>query len=118
MNVLVTGAGGFIGANVAIALEAKGHAVHALDHFKVGVKDNLKNFKGKVHAGDIRTFDYASLGKLDAVFHQAAITDTTVTDEKLMMSTNVEAFEKILANAKKTGCPKVVYASSAAVYGK
>ncbi len=118
MKFLVTGAGGMIGANVALFLESQGHQVHALDHFSIGKRDNIKDLKGTIHTGDIRTFDYDSLGKLDGIFHQAAITDTTVMDEKLMLSVNVEAFEKILDYAKRTGCPKVVYASSAATYGK
>ncbi|MBI4397316.1 MAG: NAD-dependent epimerase/dehydratase family protein, partial [Elusimicrobia bacterium] len=118
MKFLVTGAGGMIGANLALSLEREGHEVHALDHFNIGARHNLRDFHGKVHVGDIRSFDYGSLGHLDGIFHQAAITDTTVMDEKLMMSVNVEAFETILAYAKTSGCPKVVYASSAATYGK
>jgi ADP-L-glycero-D-manno-heptose 6-epimerase len=118
MRFLVTGAGGFVGANVALDLDANGHEVHALDHFSDQTRRYLKGFRGKLHHGDIRDFDYASLGKLDGVFHQAAITDTTVMDKSLMMAVNVEAFQKILDNAMKTGCPKVVYASSAATYGK
>jgi ADP-L-glycero-D-manno-heptose 6-epimerase len=51
------------------------------------------------------------------VFHQAAITDTTVTDQKLMMRVNVDAFRSLLEWSAKTGVKKVVYASSAAVYG-
>jgi ADP-L-glycero-D-manno-heptose 6-epimerase len=118
MKFLVTGAGGMIGANLAWRLQKQGHEVHALDHFSVGHRDNLKGFPGVVHMGDIRTFDYASLGRLDGIFHQAAITDTTVMDEALMLSVNVEAFQKILDYALASGCPKVVYASSAATYGK
>jgi ADP-L-glycero-D-manno-heptose 6-epimerase len=118
LKFLVTGAGGFIGANVALRLEADGHEVVALDDFSAGTKDNLCALKGRVLSGDIRTFDYDSLGRLDGVFHQAAITDTTVMDEKLMMTVNVDAFVRILVFAARTGCPKVVYASSAATYGK
>ncbi len=118
MKFLVTGAGGMIGANLALYLESQGHEVLALDHFSVGVKSNLKDFKGIVYTGDICTYNYDKLGKLDGIFHQAAITDTTVMDEKLMMSVNVDAFVKILEYAGRTGCQKVVYASSAATYGK
>ncbi|MGQ0644267.1 MAG: NAD-dependent epimerase/dehydratase family protein [Elusimicrobiota bacterium] len=118
MKFFVTGAGGMIGANLALRLEADGHEVHVLDHFSEGVRRNLEGFKGRIHAGDIRAFDYGSLGRMDGVFHQAAITDTTVMDEKLMRAVNVEAFVRILDWAARSGCPKVVYASSAATYGK
>jgi ADP-L-glycero-D-manno-heptose 6-epimerase len=118
MRFLVTGAGGLIGANVALTFDSRGHEVHALDHFDIGRRENLSEFHGTVHQGDIRNFNYDSLGRFDGIFHQAAITDTTVMDEQLMMSVNVEAFVKILDYAKRSGCPKVVYASSAATYGK
>src|ERR1051326_6892696 len=118
MKFLVTGAGGLIGTNLALFLESQGHAVQALDHFSVGRRENLRGFRGTVHEGDIRDFDYAALGRLDGIFHQAAITDTTVMDATLMRAVNVGAFEKILAYAAESGCPKVVYASSAATYGK
>ena len=118
MRFLVTGAGGLIGANVALTFQGRGHEVHALDHFDIGRRENLADFRGTIHQGDIRNFNYDSLGRFDGIFHQAAITDTTVMDEKLMMSVNVDAFVKILDYARRTGCPKVVYASSAATYGK
>jgi ADP-L-glycero-D-manno-heptose 6-epimerase len=118
MRFLVTGAGGMIGANVALWLESQGHEVQVLDQFLDGRRDNLKTLKGKIHQGDIRTFDYSVLGRLDGVFHQAACTDTTVMDETFMLSTNQDAHLRILEYALKSGCPKVVYASSAATYGK
>lgn len=117
MKFIVTGASGFIGSNLTLELQ-KQNEVIGLCNMNPGSKENLKNFKGKFIQGDIRTFDYDSLGKLDAVFHQAAVTDTTVTDQALMFSTNVDAFKKILEFALKSGCEKVVYASSAATYGK
>lgn len=117
MRYLVTGVSGFIGSNLALELQKKGDVV-GLCNMTPGSKDNLKNFKGEFVQGDIRSFDYGSLGKFDAIFHQAAITDTTVTDHSLMYSTNVDAFRKILDYAFGTGCRKVVYASSAATYGK
>ncbi|MBL8023589.1 MAG: NAD-dependent epimerase/dehydratase family protein [Elusimicrobia bacterium] len=118
MRFLVTGAGGLIGANIALNFQGRGHEVHALDHFDVGRRENLADFRGPIHQGDIRNFNYKSLGRFDGIFHQAAITDTTVMDENLMRSVNVEAFVRILDYAKISGCPKVVYASSAATYGK
>ena len=118
MRVLVTGAAGFIGSNLIFALEKRGDTVLAMDDLSVGVTENLAGFKGTFIRGDIRLFSYESLGKVDAIFHSAAVTDTTVTDKKQMFSVNVEATSRILEYAKRTGCRKVVYASSAATYGK
>jgi len=118
MKFLVTGAAGMIGANLALHLESQGHTVHALDGFAANHKQNLRNFKGLLHQGDVRTFDYDSLGSLDGIFHHAAVTDTAMTDENLVFSVNVNAFARILDYAKRSGCPKVIYASSAATYGK
>ena len=53
----------------------------------------------------------------DAIFHEAAITDTTVMDQRAMMEQNVEAFKNLLSFAAENGIKKVIYASSAATYG-
>lgn len=117
MRYLVTGASGFIGSNCALELQ-KNHEVVGFCNMDPGSMDNLRDFKGRFVKGSLLDFDYAPLGKFDAIFHQAAITDTTVTDEKLMHATNVVAFQRLLDYALATGCKKVVYASSAATYGK
>lgn len=117
MRFLVTGASGFIGSNLAVELSQK-HEVVGLCKMDPGTKENLNDFRGTFVSGDIRTFDFDSLGRFDGIFHQAAITDTTVTDQTLMTSTNIDATLRILEFAQRTRCPKVVYASSAATYGK
>ncbi len=118
MTFLVTGAAGLIGRNIALELQDAGK-VFALDDLSVGRKDNLAGFKGEVITADIRTVDYSKFaGDLEAIFHEAAIADTTVTDVPLMDSVNVDAFKKLLDFAGKIGCKKIIYASSAATYGK
>lgn len=114
---LVTGGAGFIGSNIAKTLEAQGHEVTVIDDFsKNGHFKNLIGFKGDVIAADLVEYlpenDY-----FDAIFHEAAITDTTVMDQKQMMEQNVEAFRKLLNYAAENEIPKVIYASSAATYG-
>lgn len=118
MVFLVTGAAGFIGSNVALKLQRIGR-VFGFDDLSCGTKKNLNGFKGEFIESDIRNCDYSKFAKnVEAIFHQAAITDTTVSDTAIMDSVNVDAFKDILIFAKKAGCKKVVFASSAAVYGK
>ena len=119
MRALVTGGAGFVGSNLSWELSARGWDVVALDNFSVGTFKNLQGFPGDVIAADVRdAADWAPrVGKVDAVFHQAAITDTTVADQHLMMRVNVEAFRDLLAWAAKSKVKKVVYATSAGTYG-
>ncbi|MGN0017133.1 MAG: ADP-glyceromanno-heptose 6-epimerase [Candidatus Avelusimicrobium sp.] len=114
---LVTGGAGFIGSNIAKTLEAQGHEVTVLDDFsKNGNFKNLIGFKGDVITADL--FEYMPHDMyFDAIFHEAAITDTTVMDQKAMMEQNVEAFKNLLAFAAENDIKKVIYASSAATYG-
>lgn len=114
---LVTGGAGFIGSNIAKTLEAQGHEVTVLDDFsKNGHFKNLIGFKGDVITVDL--FEYMPTDMyFDAIFHEAAITDTTVMDQKAMMEQNVEAFKNLLAFAADNEIKKVIYASSAATYG-
>lgn len=118
-RALVTGGAGFVGSNLALELERRGVSVVVLDDFSSGHFENLKGFKGDVVAGDIsRPAEWMGrLGAVDCVFHQAAITDTTVTDQKRMMEVNVEGFRNILTFALEAGVRRVVYASSAGTYG-
>lgn len=114
---LVTGGAGFIGSNIAKTLEAQGHEVTVLDDFtKNGNFKNLLGFKGDVIAADLFQFVPQDM-YFDAIFHEAAITDTTVMDQKAMMEQNVEAFKNLLNFAADNGVKKVIYASSAATYG-
>ena len=133
-SILITGGAGFIGSNLAFYFQkhfplAK---VVVFDMFRSGecfsngnLKSfghfkNLLGFKGIVISGDIN--DEEALAKLekrydfDYIFHQAAISDTTVAEQDLMMKTNVNAYENLLKLAIRQGA-NMVYASSAATYG-
>lgn len=114
---LVTGGAGFVGSNIAKTLEAQGHEVTVLDDFsKNGHFKNLIGFKGDVITCDLWERVPHDM-YFDAIFHEAAITDTTVMDQKAMMEQNVEAFKNLLDFAAENDIKKIIYASSAATYG-
>ncbi len=116
MKALVTGGAGFIGSNLAITLESQGIDVTVLDNFKSGDFRNLSDFKGDVTAQDAAETDWNVLPKFDVIFHQQAITDTTVLDQKWMLAQNVEAFRGLVDYCTGKKIP-LIYASSAGVYG-
>ncbi len=122
MRVLITGGAGFIGSNIAFALQGRypDAKIYVLDDFSSGHFKNLIGFKGEVITGDIKEKDlWQYLRKrfaFDVIYHEAAITDTTVMDQKLMMEVNADSFREILDSALEWNA-KVIYASSAGVYG-
>ena len=133
-NILITGAAGFVGSSLCFYFQEhypKANVV-ALDCFRSGETfsngnlksfghfKNLLGFKGKVISGNIN--DKQLLKELetsysfDYIFHQAAISDTTVQEQDLMVQTNVNAYEDLLKLAIKHKA-NMIYASSAATYG-
>jgi len=119
-RMLVTGGAGFIGANIAAALcRRPATEVVVADNFSSGDWRNLVSVDCEVRAmncDDPALLDEIAGGRFTAVFHQAAITDTTVMDQRLMVEVNTNAFASILAAAADSGT-RVIYASSAGVYG-
>ncbi|AVB77135.1 ADP-L-glycero-D-manno-heptose-6-epimerase [Methanococcus maripaludis] len=116
MKALVTGGAGFIGSNLALELQNKNYEVLVLDDFSSGHFKNLIGFEGEVISGNILDVTEDIVKDVDIIFHQAAITDTTVHDQELMMRINTDGFKKLL-NFAVTNNVKFVYASSAATYG-
>ncbi|HWB53159.1 MAG TPA: NAD-dependent epimerase/dehydratase family protein [Tepidisphaeraceae bacterium] len=119
MRILVTGGAGFIGSHIAKKLAEKGHGVVVVDDFSSGNWKNLIHFPGDVATCDIATHPerIEKLGPFDLISHQAAITDTTVMDQHKMMHNNVEAFRHLLRLAEHWGTARIVWASSASIYG-
>ncbi|WP_448588606.1 ADP-glyceromanno-heptose 6-epimerase [Thermocrinis sp.] len=122
MRFLITGGAGFIGSNLAKELERRypKAKVFVLDDFSSGHFKNLIGFRGEVITGDISEpslWDYLKKNfKFDAVFHQGAITDTTVMDQARMLKVNADSLRYIL-DCVGYWKAKLIYASSAGVYG-
>lgn len=116
MRALITGGAGFVGSNLALDLQDKGHDTVVLDDFSSGNFKNLLGYEGDVVSDSILDVDLYKFKDVDVIFHQAAITDTTVSDQKLMMQINTEGFRRLLDFAVENDI-KFIYASSAATYG-
>lgn len=121
MRVAVTGAAGMIGANLVHGLNAMGiDDVIAVDDLTDGPK--YRNLLGARLSDyfDKRDF-YArfangEFGRLDAVFHEGACSDTMEHDGRYMMDTNYRCSKELLDAAQAQGT-RLLYASSAATYG-
>ena len=117
MKVLVTGGAGFIGSNLALALEKRRDHVIVIDDFSSGHFKNLIGFSGDVIARNLVDCPLEQLvSDVDVIFHQASITDTTITDQYRMIHANVEGFRNVLRFSEKKNV-RLIYASSAGVYG-
>lgn len=129
-SFIVTGGAGFVGANLVAALLAMKPRPRVLvvDSFRSGTFANIVEacerrgagvFDGAVLPSSTADIDFEELLEwwaADALFHLGAITDTTVSDEFLMLRENVEGFGDMLAACDKAKT-RLVYASSAATYG-
>jgi UDP-glucose 4-epimerase len=124
LKALVTGGAGFIGSHIVDDLVASGAKVRVLDNFSSGYMENLEHLEGEIEVIREDVLDFEALLKaakgVDVISHQAAqleiirCIETPVED----LRSNAEGTLNVLEVAKQLGIPKVVYASSACVYGQ
>jgi ADP-L-glycero-D-manno-heptose 6-epimerase len=121
MTIIVTGAAGFIGSNIVKALNERGEqrviAVDNLtraDKFKNLVDCEIDDFLDKTEF--VERFKRGEFGKVRAVFHEGACSDTMETDGRYMMDNNFRYSRDVLDICLEHGA-QFLYASSAAVYG-
>ena len=115
---LVVGGAGFIGSHIVERLAGLGASVIALDDFSNGKLANLpKADTVNSIQGDVRTFDFGSLGKVDGVFNEAARALLPSFEDPLTdLAVNTGGAARVLEYARKFDV-KVVHASSGSVYG-
>jgi len=121
MKIVVTGAAGFIGSNIIKGLNARG-----IDN--IIAVDNLTQGDKFVNLADLQIADYVdqdlfyelfadgAYGKVEAIFHEGACSDTMETDGRYMMDNNFSLSCGLLKACQQTGT-RLLYASSAATYG-
>ena len=120
-RIVVTGAAGFIGSNIIQGLNARGLTdIIAVDDLTHG--DKFRNL------ADLEIADYVDqdhfytalaqgvFGKVEAVFHEGACSDTMQSDGRYMMANNYSLSCDLFAACQNQGT-RLLYASSAATYG-
>ena len=123
-KVLVTGAAGFIGSHLVDRLVEEGAEVVAIDNLKDGDLSNLTESMDKIELHEIDIRDFESLKEVmdgvEIVFHLAANANVpySVEDPRYDFETNALGTFNVLKLSLDFGVEKVVYASSAAVYGE
>jgi UDP-glucose 4-epimerase len=128
MRMLVTGGAGFIGSTLVDRLLAEGHTVDVIDDLSTGRFANLADARTATSHEftfqqlDVRSPDLAALVRRrrpTVIYHLAAIVDPTVSaaDPVLDTDVNIGGSLRVLDAARAAGVAKVVFASSASIYG-
>lgn len=120
-RIIVTGAAGFIGSNIVRALNKRGYT-------DILVADDLTDAGKFLNLTDLQISDYLDkrefyaqfaagrFGRVEAVFHEGACSDTMEHDGRYMMENNYRASKTLLEACLASGT-RLIYASSAATYG-
>jgi D-erythronate 2-dehydrogenase len=119
MTIIITGAGGFVGRQLVGKLLARGDAVVAMDQLLAALPDhpNLRKVEGDIGASDVRAEAFA--GGCTALVHLATVPGGAAeADPAASRRINIDAMYDLLDAAKAGGNkPRIVYASSIAVFG-
>ncbi|MEO7557782.1 MAG: NAD-dependent epimerase/dehydratase family protein [Gammaproteobacteria bacterium] len=124
-HYVVTGGAGFIGSHLVDALIVLNHRVVVLDDFSTGKRENLravaKSSKLQVIDGDIRNMDVVMDVSRNAkgIFHLAALVSVqrSIENPQLSFDINVRGAINVLEASRMHNVPRMVFASSAALYG-
>ncbi len=126
MKVFVTGGAGFIGSHLVNRLISKGHQVSVYDNLSSGKKEFIEHHFGKdgfqfieADALDLNTLT-SSMKDHDIVFHLAANGDIRqgIVETDLHLKQGTIASYNVLESMRINGIKKIVFSSSATVYGE
>lgn len=126
MKILITGAAGFIGSQLAYRLWKEKNELILIDNFSYGKKDNLlfpeHDFNDEVINMDIRDRQGIAKifqdNKIDYVYNLAGIAPLPdcQSDPQEAIDVNVIGFVNLLENGRKYGVKKIIQASTNAIY--
>jgi len=123
MNILVTGGAGYVGSNVTEGLLKDGYGVIVLDNLQQGHRNAVCPEAKHILAdiGDVQALDEIfSEYKVEAVMHMAAetVVEFSMTDPERYFQNNIVSGLNLLNAMLKNGVSKIIFSSSAAVYGE
>jgi len=119
MRLLVAGGAGYIGSHFKVLAEQSGHEVVVIDDFSTGhhwAIGDSRLIRGSLFDRELLI---ESLSGVDAVCHFAAkiVVSESVANPELYMRNNVDGTRNLLNAMTDTGCERLVFSSTAAVYG-
>lgn len=125
MKILVTGGAGFIGSHIVDKLLEKNYQVKILDDFSTGAMKNIEqhiaNSNLEIQTGYVTKIEDVDQACSDVsiICHQAGYVSVpgSIDNPVKNNDTNVTGFLNILECARKYNIKRIVYASSASVYG-
>jgi len=124
LRVLVTGGAGFIGSHITAHLLERGDSVCIVDNLSTGRLENMATFADQVDfiEGDIRDADllHDAACECALVYHEAAVVSVPYSIEHPQEThdVNIQGTLNVLQAARRQKVKRVVYASSAAIYGE
>ena len=119
-NILITGGAGFIGSNLAEFLVKKKFNVYVIDDLSVGKKENITNEKIHFYKANLLKINNLKFKKnIDVIIHLAAKAEILISKEKekIYSESNLNALQCLLNFASKKKVKKIIFASSASIYG-
>ena len=121
-KALLTGGAGFLGSNLARYLLEKGWYVRVVDNLSSGNRINLTGLDVEFIEGNICNIETTRdvCNNIDVVFHLAACVgrQQSIDDPQTDSKTNLIGTVNILEGMRHNGVKRIVYSSSAAIYGE